>query len=94
MNRPWLAPAPSFFLAGGLAALLLAAYPAIAAPAVDLLSHRAAYRLSLAKADSGSGLAQVRGGLVLEWRADCDGWLSQQRLGLRRRGRGRARLHL
>jgi len=74
-------PSPSFFLAGSLAALLLTAYPAIAAPAVDLLSHRAAYRLSLAKADSGSGLAQVRGGLVLEWRADCDGWLSQQRLG-------------
>ena len=56
--------------------------PAAAAPAVELLlSHRAAYRLSLAQADSGSGLAQVRGGLVLEWRADCDGWLSQQRLG-------------
>ena len=69
-------------LAGGIAALLAVAAPAVAAaPAVDLLSHRAAYRLSLAKADSGSGLAQVRGGLVLEWRADCDGWLSQQRLG-------------
>jgi hypothetical protein len=60
----------------------LAAIPAAtAAPPVDLLSHRAAYRLSLARADSGSGLAQVRGALVLEWRADCDGWLSQQRLG-------------
>ena len=68
-------------LAGGIALLLLAASPVMAAPAVDLLSHRAAYRLSLAQADSGSGLAQVRGGLVLEWRADCDGWLSQQRLG-------------
>ena len=71
----------SIRLAGGIALLLLGASPVMAAPAVDLLSHRAAYRLSLAKANSGSGLAQVRGGLVLEWRADCDGWLSQQRLG-------------
>ena len=52
-----------------------------AAPAVDLLSHRAAYRLSLAHADSASGMNRVVGGLVLEWRAACDGWLSQQRLG-------------
>ncbi len=56
--------------------------PAEAAPA-DLLSHRAAYRLSLARTATGPGLAMesVRGGLVLEWRADCTGWLSQQRLG-------------
>jgi EipB-like len=67
-------------IAAGLAALAVA--PAVAAaPAVDLLSHRAAYRLSLAQADAGSGLSRVRGGLVLEWRAACDGWLSQQRLG-------------
>ena len=26
-------------------------------------------------------MSQVRGGLVLEWRAACDGWISQQRLG-------------
>ena len=64
------------------AALIAMAAPAVAAaPAVDLLSHRAAYRLSLAQAESGSSLAHVRGGLVLEWRAACDGWLSQQRLG-------------
>lgn len=63
-------------------ALLAGIGPAAAAPPpVTLLSHRAAYRLSLAQADSGSGLAQVRGGLVLEWREACDGWLSQQRLG-------------
>ena len=73
------------FLSSRLAAGALVALAHIpmahAAPAVELLSHRAAYRLSLAQADSGSGLAQVRGGLVLEWRADCDGWLTQQRLG-------------
>lgn len=69
---------------GAMATLLalLAQQPtAQATPAVELLSHRAAYRLSLAQADSGSGITQVRGALVLEWRADCDGWLTQQRMG-------------
>jgi hypothetical protein len=69
----------------GVALALAAAAPAppaaAAAPAAELLSHRAAYRLSLDQAGSSSGLAHVRGGLVLEWRAACDGWLSQQRLG-------------
>lgn len=71
-------------VAGAVAAVVatLATLPAAqAAPGVELLSHRAAYRLSLARADSGAGLAQVKGALVLEWRADCDGWLTQQRLG-------------
>lgn len=69
-------------LVAGAALLTAAVLPARGAtPAVDLLSHRAAYRLTLADADAGSGLAGVRGGLVLEWRAACDGWLSQQRLG-------------
>src|SRR5918996_587616 len=58
---------------------------AIAAP-VELLSHRAAYRLSLADSDDGSGPASaefesVRGALVMEWRASCEGWLSTQQLG-------------
>jgi hypothetical protein len=59
----------------------LSAAAALAAPTVDLLPHRAAYRLSLLDAEGGAGLTQVLGGLVLEWRATCDGWLSQQRLG-------------
>lgn len=65
-----------------LAAAVVAAAPADASSgAMGLLSHRAVYRLSLADSDSGSSLTRVRGGLVLEWRAACDGWLSQQRLG-------------
>jgi hypothetical protein len=54
--------------------------PGLAAP-VELLSHRAAYRLSLADARSASGLARVHGALVMEWRASCEGWISNQRLG-------------
>ena len=48
---------------------------------MELLSHRAAYRLSLARSDPASGISEVQGGLVLEWRAGCEGSLSQQRLG-------------
>ena len=65
-----------------LAALLgWPALPAAAAPPVDLLSHRAAYRLSLAESDTPGGLTAVRGALVMEWRASCEGWLSTQQLG-------------
>ncbi len=62
------------------AAVLGSAAPALAAP-VDLLSHRAAYRLSLADAGAVGGLSAVRGALVMEWRASCEGWLSNQQLG-------------
>jgi hypothetical protein len=69
--------------AGALAPAAASAGP----PPVDLLSHRAAYRLSLAEdkgggdGPSGGGIASANGVLALEWRADCSGWLSQQRMG-------------
>lgn len=69
----------SFGLLAATAAAALVAAPAAAA--VDLLSHRAAYRVSLARSDGVGGLESARGALVVEWRADCSGWLSQQRLG-------------
>jgi len=46
-----------------------------------LESHRAAYHLKLDNAHRSNGLAGVNGGLVIEWRRACDGWLSHQRLG-------------
>ncbi|WP_169728357.1 cell envelope integrity EipB family protein [Geminicoccus roseus] len=49
------------------------------AGAVDLASHRAAYRLSLAEGGQGT-VTSVRGGLVMEWKKSCDGWTSNQRL--------------
>ena len=66
-----------------LAAALLSlavAVPAMATP-VELLSHRAAYRLTLASPSGAAGVTAVQGGLVMEWRAECDGWISSQRLG-------------
>lgn len=74
-RRPFRPPV----LASAVAALVMLA--GAAAHAVELLPHRAAYRLSLADSDGNASVTQVRGGLVLEWRAACDGWLSQQRLG-------------
>ena len=62
----------------GLAGMTLVAAPA---QALDLVSHRAAYRLSLVGSGNDGGLTAVRGGLVMEWRAECDGWISNQRLG-------------
>ena len=47
----------------------------------SLQPHRAAYRLNLAGAHQMSGLSDVTGGLVIEWRLTCDGWLSHQRMG-------------
>lgn len=60
--------------------MLLVAQPVAAA--VELLSHRAAYRLSLAEGTSATGgITGVRGGLVMEWRDSCEGSISTQRLG-------------
>ncbi|MCS6877662.1 MAG: DUF1849 family protein [Geminicoccaceae bacterium] len=52
----------------------------VVAQAVELVPHRAAYRVTLAPHSRGP-VTEVRGGLVLEWRAGCEGWVSNQRLG-------------
>jgi hypothetical protein len=70
--------------AGPVCALMLAlasTSPASSATAAALAPHVAAYRLSLADAATSGSLVQVDGGLVIEWRQACDGWLSHQRLG-------------
>jgi hypothetical protein len=61
-------------------AVLLTASSAASAGAM-LEPHVAAYRLSLAdRAQTSNPFVEVRGGLVIEWRLACDGWLSRQRL--------------
>ena len=65
---------------GSLLVALLAALWSSAADAA-LEPHVAAYRLSLAGGtDMANPFSEVRGGLVVEWRLACDGWLSRQRL--------------
>jgi EipB-like len=64
---------------GSLAALLAVSPAANAAATLE--PHVAAYRLSLAdRPEMGNPFMEVRGGLVIEWRLACDGWLSRQRL--------------
>jgi len=46
-----------------------------------LAPHLAAYRLGLHDQAGTSALVEARGGLVIEWRLECDGWVSRQRLG-------------
>jgi hypothetical protein len=49
---------------------------------VALQPHVAAYRLALdSRPGTSSVLLEVRGGLAIEWQMECDGWVSQQRLG-------------
>jgi hypothetical protein len=65
---------------GSLLLALVAALSSSAAAAA-LEPHVAAYRLSLAGAGAmANPFSEVRGGLVIEWRLACDGWLSRQRL--------------
>ncbi len=64
------------------AAALVGSTAQPAAAAVELLSHRAVYQLSLAQGTATTGgVSDVRGGLVLEWRDSCEGAISNQRLG-------------
>jgi EipB-like len=63
---------------GVMIAALVGVAPAAAATGLE--PHLAAYRLALHGKDSTSGLIDVEGGLVIEWRLACDGWLSRQRL--------------
>lgn len=70
------------FAAGAMAAFAALQMAQPAAAAVELLSHRAVYRLSLAEGGGASGgVTDVTGGLVMEWRDSCLGAISNQRLG-------------
>lgn len=62
-----------------LVALVATLWSSAAAAALE--PHVAAYRLSLAGTPGmANPFSEVRGGLVIEWRLACDGWLSRQRL--------------
>lgn len=69
------APALFVLAAGALAA---GAFP-WSAEAAALAPHRAAYELELVP-DLKSELTDLQGGLVIEWEATCELWLSHQRM--------------
>jgi hypothetical protein len=71
MTRAWiLMPAIGLLVTAGSALAQVALQP-----------HLAAYRLALDSQPGASTLVEVRGGLVIEWQRECDGWVSRQRLG-------------
>lgn len=69
-----------FFRLSSVVILILCGATAVAAQGVALLSHRAVYDLSLARANAGSGVLAVRGRLVMEWADACDGYILSQRM--------------
>jgi hypothetical protein len=66
-------------LALPLAAPPRAAGPALPAPNIDVVPHRAVYAMSLASAKGSSGVVSARGALSFEWGDSCDGWTIEQR---------------
>jgi len=54
-----------------------------AAQAYEIAPHRAVYRMALAKATSGSGIASAEGAMAMEWGESCEGWTVEQRYRLR-----------
>jgi hypothetical protein len=58
------------------------AFPAKAAPQVDLASHEAIYRLSMSSARNGSPVVGVAGRMQLTFNDACDGWTVEQKFQL------------
>jgi hypothetical protein len=60
------------------AAVLIALTAAAPAPAAELVSHRAFYRLSLASLSADGEISDVQGGIGYEISDGCDGWIVEQ----------------
>ncbi len=71
--------AASAVLAVALCAPAVAAGPALPAPDVQVVPHRAVYSMSLASAKNSSGVVAAHGALSFEWGDSCDGWTIEQR---------------
>lgn len=71
--------AVSWLRAAILCASGLVVFPAAPADA-QIASHRAAYSLSLEKSKSASGIAEIRGAMLIEWQEVCEGWTLAQRM--------------
>ena len=49
------------------------------AGAIELIPHRAIYAVTLASAESGSGIATVKGEMLADWSESCAGWSLEHR---------------
>jgi len=59
--------------------LAVLAVVAVPAGAVDLVPHRALYRMTLLSAGSGSGVVAATGAMDYRFARDCDGWTVENR---------------
>ncbi len=50
---------------------------------LDFAPHRALYSMSLGQKQADSSIVDVDGRMAFEWRADCDGWVVEQRYAMR-----------
>lgn len=66
-----------------LLAFVVSDAPAGGAGAVELLPHRAIYRMKLTEAKRASGVVAARGTMVYEFGMQCDGWTVENRTRLR-----------
>ncbi len=64
-------------------AALIALLTALPAPAAEMISHRAFYRLTLASLASDSEVSGVQGGIGYEISDGCDGWIVEQQYAMR-----------
>lgn len=72
-----------FFLVISLSTLALTTPRVeVTAATPQLQPHRAVYTMAFGTARSGSGTADARGVMYLEWAEGCDGWTSSQRVKL------------
>lgn len=62
-----------------LATATLMLLASAAGATVDVVPHRALYKVTLAEADVSSGIVDVQGRMGFEWRDACDGWAIEQR---------------
>lgn len=80
-NRLALAAA-ALIAAGAAIGVAIGAGPAVAAPQIDLASHQAIYKLSMASVRNGSPVVGVAGRMQLAFTDACDGWTVEQKFQL------------
>jgi len=69
-----LAAALAVFTAGGFAP---------SAEAIELASHRALYKMTLANATRGSGVSGAKGSMIYSFKDNCEGWTSETNVKLK-----------
>lgn len=62
--------------------LCLLGQEVLAAQTVQIVPHRAIYKMSLGKVKNGSAISDASGTMLFDWSDTCDGWVVQQHMKL------------